>query len=315
MRREIHLSIAGETWRLLVPSAWMPHVGALFLHLSIRGGASDVDPDVTITLSESPASASARASAEAMRRVEDADASFEHRRPDRILHASRMCHNEYRHAERAGEVALLEPALASTLLGTNLLLRQVAWRALERGMIPLHAAAIGGAQGFWLLPAASGSGKSVATAIALTLGLETLGDDFVVWDPSTDLIHSLYASVRLRPDGLALVRRHRPAFGWRELGHRDDGKTILQPESGGFRACGTLRGVLVPGDGEPTAARVLAAFSSSTPLLRSIGFPPATAFTSLAALARRTPAARWTSRAPLPDLETELLRLGRGAPT
>ena len=306
---ELFLDVAGEPWRLGVPEPWMTHVRQLFRHLVIDAAVS---PSVAVELTDGPCSASARAAAAAMRDYADPDASLAQRHADHVAHCSRMSYHAYRGAERRGELALLRGELASMLLGTNLLLRHFTWRAMQRGMVPLHAAAIGGGEGFWRLPAGAGSGKSVTTAVALSLGLEALGDDFVLWNPVDDTIHSLYCSVRLRPEGLELVRAHRPDFRWRTLGLRDDGKCILQPDADGFRTRGVLRGVLSWDEAGATGpARALKAFSSTALLLRSLGYPAAEAFAPLAALARRVTVRHLPPRAPLHDLGRELQALCR----
>lgn len=308
-RRELFLDVAGEPWRLGVPEPWLTQVGGLFRHLVTE---ADVSPSVTVELTDGPGSASARAAAAAMRDYADQNATLAQRHADHVVHCSRMCYHAYRWTDRIGELALLRGELSSMLLGTNLLLRHFAWRAMQRGRVPLHAAAIGNADGFWLLPAGAGSGKSVTTAVALSLGLETLGDDFVVWDPGDDTISSLYCTVRLRPEGQEIVRAHRPGYRWRTLGLRDDGKCILQPDCGGFRSHGVLRGVLLWGQAGATGpARVLRAFSSTSLLLRSLGYPSAAAFAPLAGLARRMTVRHLPPRAALHDLERELLALCR----
>jgi hypothetical protein len=93
---------------------------------------------------------------------------------------------------------------------------------------------------------------------------------------------------------------------------RDDGKCILQPDADGFCARGVLRGVLSWDQAGTTGpAKALKAFSSTSLLLRTLGYPAAEAFALLAALVRRLTVRHLPSRAPLHDLERELRALCR----
>jgi hypothetical protein len=311
MKDELRLDVAEECWSLRLPQRWLPHTRPLFRHLHPVG---DATPKVSIELAATPETEAARSAAAGMRGHKTADATLEWRLEDRIIHCSPMSYEAYSWHKCQGELALLQSGLESSLLGSNLLLRHFAWRALQREMVPLHAAAIGANGSYWLLPAGSGRGKSVTTALALATGLEVLGDDFLLWHPATDTLFSLYCSVRLRPDGLDLMNRHFPNFAWRRLGLRDDGKTVLQPaaEHAGFRVRGKLRGILLlPDDVHEvlTPARVLKAFSSTTLLLRTLGFPPARAFSPLVDLVKRTAVAQLAPRRQPESLAAELAEL------
>lgn len=313
MKGELRIDVAEECWSLRLPQPWLPYAQALFRHLHPAG---DTTPKVSIELAATPETEAACSAAAGMRGHKTTSATLEWRLEDRIMHCSPMSYEAYSWHKCQGELALLQSGLESSLLGSNLLLRHIAWRALQREMVPLHAAAIGASGSYWLLPAGSGRGKSVTTALALATGLEVLGDDFILWHPATDTLFSLYCSVRLRPDGLDLLNRHFPNFAWRRLGLRDDGKAVLQPAAkhDGFRACGKLRGILLlPGDAHEvlTPARALKAFSSTTLLLRTLGFPPARAFSPLVDLVKRTALAHLAPRRQPESLATELAELCR----
>jgi hypothetical protein len=313
VKAELRLDVAEECWSLSLPQRWLPLAQLLFRHLHSAG---DATPKVSIDLTDSPESESARSAAALMRDHETTEATLEWRLADRVMHCSPMSYEAYSWHECQGELVLLKSGLESSLLGSNLLLRHFAWRALQREMVPLHAAAIGANGHYWLLPAGSGRGKSVTTALAIATGLEVLSDDFLLWHPATDTLFSLYCSVRLRPDGLDLLNRHFPNFAWRRLGLRDDGKTVLQPavEQEGFRARGKLRGILLLPDAAHETlkpALALKAFSSTTLLLRTLGFPPAKAFSPLVGLVKRTPLAQLAPRRQPESLAIELADLCR----
>ena len=63
--------------------------------------------------------------------------------------------------------------------------------------------------------------KSVATALGVSAGLPTLGDDVVVWDPNTDVMDAVYRTLRLTQAGLELVAPF--LDGLQVLGERHDG--------------------------------------------------------------------------------------------
>lgn len=247
-----------------------------------------------MTLSDCPNSDLINRALAALKTGHDPDTTLAYRSDDSVQHCSTMSYHAYHWHTRTGQSALLNQTLESDFLGTNLLLRHIAWRSLQRDLVPVHAAAIGANGQFWLVPAGSGKGKSVTTALALALGLEVLGDDFVLWDPSSDMLYSLYRSIRLRPDGLALLRSHFPSCAWMPLGQRDDGKHIVGPDSAhdGFHSHGRLRGILIlprEHDSLSTPAELLKTFTSTFRLLQSLGVPPQGAFRHLCGLVKRAP--------------------------
>jgi hypothetical protein len=76
-----------------------------------------------------------------------------------------------------------------------------------RGYTFLHGASIGNDERSVLLAGPSGSGKSTTVAAAVTAGLTTLGDDYVVLDPDGVRCHSLYLTTRLLDTSPAFVER------------------------------------------------------------------------------------------------------------
>lgn len=75
------------------------------------------------------------------------------------------------------------------------------WWLRDRGVQPLHAGAVGTAEGGVLLVGKSGSGKSTSTLSALESRLQYAGDDYVGvgLDPEP-WVHCLYSSGKLMPD-------------------------------------------------------------------------------------------------------------------
>ena len=73
------------------------------------------------------------------------------------------------------------------------------WWLGDRGMLQVHAGAVGLADGGVLLVGQGGSGKSTSTLACLASELRYVGDDFVAIDPEALVIHSLYSSGKLDP--------------------------------------------------------------------------------------------------------------------
>ena len=173
---------------------------------------------------------------------------------------------------------------ASTLFGTNLFFRFIVWRAMSRGLVPLHAAALGEGADYWLLPGAPGAGKSVATVLARAAGLGSLGDDVVLWNPRSNALYPVYATVRLTPGGLDLVGEYLPAARLRKAGVRNDGKVILTADD--REPPGRLAGVLLVDGGPPSPVAAYQQLLSTVALLRVAGVPTAQVAPQLARLAR-----------------------------
>lgn len=78
------------------------------------------------------------------------------------------------------------------------------------GLVGLHAAAIGSADGGALLAGAGGAGKSTTAMTCALAGMSLVGEDFCLVQTSpTPVAHGLYNSVKLLPD--AIARLHLPA--------------------------------------------------------------------------------------------------------
>lgn len=74
-----------------------------------------------------------------------------------------------------------------------------------QGLVPLHAACLGGDDGAVLLLGASGAGKSTVVLHALLAGLEFLAEDSVLVRPQGLLATGLASYVHLRPDALRFL--------------------------------------------------------------------------------------------------------------
>jgi hypothetical protein len=171
------------------------------------------------------------------------------------------------------------------MLGTNVLFPIITWWARTRGLVPVHAATLGVGGSYWLIPAASGSGKSVACVLGRAAGLQSLGDDVVLWDPATRTLHAVYETVRVTQDGLTLVTDYLDSAGLRHEGFRHDGKALLVTNEPGPRS-GTLAGILMIGESEPSTAAAHRQMLSTLTMVASTGTDPRPASSELARLAR-----------------------------
>jgi hypothetical protein len=76
------------------------------------------------------------------------------------------------------------------------------WWAAPSALQPVHAGAVGfGGRGV-LVAGNSGAGKSTTTLACLEAGLDYAGDDFVLVDVESSLVHSLYGTAKLEPGNL-----------------------------------------------------------------------------------------------------------------
>jgi hypothetical protein len=310
------LSVADEAWRIECPDRWRERFETVFSHLEDRdSGACAVAVESEYDQSRNAAWREARRHS-----VPADDHVVFLSNGTTISHLSCMALDEYDTACASGRSLLHDPAFEESYLGTNLLLRHFAWRARQRGLVPLHAAALMAGDDVWLIPAGGGRGKSTLTAAALAAGLDVLGDDFVLLNPATSTVHALYATIRLSPAGLDLIERNFGRDHFAFVAVRPDDKAVLRPRqehgSGSVRRAGTLRGVLVP-ERAATASlgpqlppsQALAAFASTLRLLPSLGVSAGFAFCELARLVRSTEARTFRVS---PDL-ADSIRCLRGA--
>ncbi len=287
----LHLELAGEPWKLEVPERWRPRVDIAFGHLA---GAAVAEPRVRVSLRCSASAEERRWATALVAKLPEADGIAAIDNEEGWVHVSRVSIDRWDQRAGSGESTLLDLRYEENYLGTNILLRQIVWRAHERGLVPVHAAAVGGDGGFWLIPAAAGQGKSTLAAAAVAAGLQALSDDFLLLDPQTRILHSLYATIRLEPAAHRMVSEHFGEGRLRIAAQRDDDKLLLAAaDASAFVAGGRLRGILILNRvgkirmGEAVApARALQSFASSLRLLPSLGFPAAAAFRHFSELSR-----------------------------
>lgn len=170
-------------------------------------------------------------------------------------------------------------------VGTNVLFPFISWWARSRGLVPLHAAALGVDGRYWLIPAASGSGKSVACVLGQAEGLQSLGDDVVLWDPASNTVHAINQTVRVTPAGLRLVAGHLERAGLRHQDYGSDGKALLVAEHPWPRV-GSLAGILLIGERDATQAAAHRQMLSTLPMMIWSGVDPRPVCEALAHLAR-----------------------------
>lgn len=171
------------------------------------------------------------------------------------------------------------------MLRTEVMTRISMLRAAERGLIPLHGSAIGTDGRYWLIPAIGGAGKSTATACALIAGAESLGDDLVLWDPSTHDLWSVSRVIRLNPDMAARIGSESlQRNGFRALWTREDLKRAYTAPR--IMPGGALAGLLLIGTGDATASLALQALASSAFQHGRVGLDTHTPTRAIASLAK-----------------------------
>jgi hypothetical protein len=79
----------------------------------------------------------------------------------------------------------------------------VHWWTAPTPLQAVHAGAVGRDGRGVLVAGNSGAGKSTTTLACLEAGLDYVGDDYVLVDVESAIVHSLYATAKLEPDNLA----------------------------------------------------------------------------------------------------------------
>lgn len=215
----------------------------------------------------------------------DPDAVLSHRAGGFTTHVTPLGTYLFDEESSTGSLMLQKGTGVKAILGTNVLFPVIAWWARARGLVPLHAATLGVDGRYWLIPAASGSGKSVACVLGQAGGLQSLGDDVVLWDPASDTVHAVYETVRVTADGLRLVAAYLNRAGLRHEGFRHDGKALLVSQRPRPRI-GSLAGILMIGEREATSAAAHRRMLSTLPMLVWSGIDPHPVSGELARLAR-----------------------------
>ena len=159
----------------------------------------------------------------------------------------------------------------------------------ETGLCIAHAAAVGRAHGGVLLGGRGGSGKSTTALGCLAAGMDYAGDDQVLVDPGSAMVHGLYATAKILPATIARFAALAPLFAEARRPLRGEKTVGFLAGRPGVGARFALRAILLPrvtgGEARLTplpAGETLRALAPST-ILQSTG----TAAT-LAALARLT---------------------------
>lgn len=270
--------IAARPWHITIPPALEPVIAAQFGHLPTWEVARD--PATLVIRTNSAPQRGLTSSGTVQWRVGET--------LRQVFPGSAVTIDDQWHVT----VTLFGPDPLAAAIRTEVLTRLVMQRAAVQGLIPIHGAAIGAGGRFWVIPAIGGTGKSTATAVAATAGLQILGDDLVLWDPDTDMVFSVSGTLRLLPDS---VTRFPPgmlaASGLHARWDRHDGKLVFQFPANRLAASGRLAGLLLIGAELPpaTGSEALRALSSSIFQLTRVGVPAARAARSLAALSTRIP--------------------------
>jgi hypothetical protein len=164
----------------------------------------------------------------------------------------------------------------------------------------VHAGAVGAGGMGVLLGGAGGSGKSTTAVAAMLLGLDYVGDDYVLLDlePQRPVAYSLYCSAKLVPETRALLPQLEGSVWDTEA--RDGEKQVLDIGSlAAERVLGSLpvSAILLPQvlPGAPTRARAVSPGEALRRLAPStiLQLPPhnaGAALSPLAELVRRVPA-------------------------
>jgi hypothetical protein len=192
------------------------------------------------------------------------------------------------------------------------------WWLPQRGMLLLHAAAVGHASGGLLLVGAGGSGKSTSALSSLASELLYAGDDYVAVELGDEpRVISLYSSGKLDP-GHSRLFGHLPPPSFVGDGSVEEKSVFYVAEQFPERMCGgfPLRAIVSPrvqGSAPRVtplpAAQALAALAPST-LLQLV---PARqeALSAMAGLLQRVPTFRLDVAGPVEGLPAVLERLLR----
>ena len=167
------------------------------------------------------------------------------------------------------------------------------WWADEVGCTLVHAAAVGGNGACVLLPGASGSGKSTTALAAAEAGLDFLGDDLCLLDPTSPggpTAHALFGWAKAEADAVERI----PALGARIVA-TEEHQSLLRPPN-------LVRSARVVGIGLPhVAGGTTSSTRPATPAEALFALAPSTlvegngagkgSFAILARLSRTLPAA------------------------
>ncbi len=76
------------------------------------------------------------------------------------------------------------------------------WSTTTPSLQPMHAAAVGRADGGVLIAGRGGAGKSTTSLACLDGGMLYAGDDYTLVDVDRPMVYSLYSTAKLRPENL-----------------------------------------------------------------------------------------------------------------
>lgn len=199
----VTFDLAGRTIRLVgAGPALLDQVAPAFAHLP-RGDDDDADLTVWLfdtastgqTLPELAGALPAVGEAVAPL-ISDGGRSF-------VLHAFERSVSFLDHTRGLGVHAVADAAEVPPWERACPLRALLTWWFAGQGLLLCHGAAVGSPDGAVLLAGPGGAGKSTTALACFAAGLGYLGDDYVLVDPTTRTVWSVYGSAKLAPDHLA----------------------------------------------------------------------------------------------------------------
>ena len=180
----------------------------------------------------------------------------------------------FRYECRGGAEAVIDPAPGADPAGVADMItsRVLTILTYQRGLLPLHAAAVRAGAGLVAIAGASGAGKSTLAAALVARGLPLAADDMLVVRAKDPALASGGACrLKLSPASLAEVGW--PASLW-PLANDAEGKHLVEPPAPAPRGAAwlPLRAVFCLSRGEAAAAAPLsplAAAARATDVIRS----------------------------------------------
>jgi hypothetical protein len=302
---ERHLTVGGFRVKLRAAGrALLDELWPALAHLSGGGanGGPDLAPDLTIVLWDSASTGVELPEIGWMSDPDDDPRTIRVARGSGLRMAYRASERELVGLDQAKSLAVMwapGPAEITVHVRGAPFIVIWHWWMRARGVHPVHAGAVGDAQGGVLLVGRGGSGKSTTSVLCLLDGMSYASDDYVmIRAGSVPTAFSLYSTAKLDPKHAATIPELAPAL---RPGAATDEKVLafmhaFRPERVIERF--PIRAVISPrvvGGSRTTLrpirpAEALAALGPSTVL--QLPIPDPSAFAAAAEVVRRVPSFR-----------------------
>ena len=120
-----------------------------------------------------------------------------------VFHAFENAMSYLDHEERVGVYVVEDASTLPPWERACPLRALLTWWLAPQDLLLAHGAAVGSAEGAVVLAGPGGSGKSTTALSCFAAGMGYLGDDYVLLDPTTRSVWSVYASAKLADEHLA----------------------------------------------------------------------------------------------------------------